>query len=286
MSNPVFRRSDDFKPRNYPPGAGTQVYGDPQYGAGYTGYQGAPTAAGLNAMYAAPAAGPVQTGRLTYDDVLIKTAGMFGVLLVGATFGWMSVRAGHPEVIWGSCLIAFILAMVNSFKRNPSPVLITLYAVFEGLCVGGLSMVFEALWPGIVMQAVIGTLAVFGVTLVLFKSGKVRASAKATKIWFVAMLGYAVFSLVNMVLMWTGVVNDPFGLRSVKVMGIPIGVVIGLVVIVMAAYAYVMDFDFIKTAVVYGAPAKVAWTAAFGLLVTTVWLYLEVLRLLAIIRDS
>jgi uncharacterized YccA/Bax inhibitor family protein len=146
-------------------------------------------------------------------------------------------------------------------------------------------MFFESLYPNIAVQAVIGTLVVVGVTLALFASGKIRASKKATKIFLIAMVGYAVFSIINVILMATGVNKDAFGLRSsVEIFGIPLGFILGILVIIMAAYSLVLDFDSIQTGVKRGAPRIYGWTAAFGIMVTVVWLYLEILRLLAILR--
>jgi uncharacterized YccA/Bax inhibitor family protein len=182
-------------------------------------------------------------------------------------------------------IVGFILALVNIFKKKPSPALVLSYAAVEGVFVGGISMFFSQWYEGIVTQAVLGTLAVVGITLALFASGKVRASRKATKVFLVAMLGYVAFSLINMVLMLTGVTSGMFGLRSVEIFGIPLGAIIGVLVIVMAAYSLVLDFTSIKVGVERGAPRVYGWTAAFGIMVTVVWLYLEVLRLLAILRD-
>jgi uncharacterized YccA/Bax inhibitor family protein len=132
---------------------------------------------------------------------------------------------------------------------------------------------------------VLGTFVVIGVTLALFASGKVRASKKATKVFMIALIGYAVFSVLNLVLMLTGVNDQPFGMRSAEFFGIPLGLILGILVILLAAYSLVLDFDSIKTGVERGAPRIYGWTAAFGIMVTVVWLYLEILRLLAILRE-
>ncbi len=179
--------------------------------------------------------------------------------------------------------------MVNTFKKKPSPALVLLYAFFEGLFVGGISNFFEYNFTqtgGIVAQAVFGTLGVFAVTLLLFLSGKVRATPKLTRFFLIAIVGYMAFQLVNLVLMWTGVTQGTFGLMSATIFGIPIGVAIGIFVVLMAAYSLILDFDQIKTGVQRGAPKIYAWTAAFGLIVTLVWLYLEILRILAILASS
>ena len=193
--------------------------------------------------------------------------------------------------LWGfviGALVGFVLALVNTFKKKPSPALVLTYAGVEGLFVGGISATYQAAFGGIVPQAVFGTLGVFGITLALFASGKVRATPKITRFFLVAMVGYLVFQLVNLVLMWTGVTQGTFGLMSQPsfLFGIPWGVLIGILVVLMAAYSLVLDFDQIKTGVQRGAPRIYAWTAAFGLVVTVVWLYLEILRILAIIASS
>jgi uncharacterized YccA/Bax inhibitor family protein len=180
-----------------------------------------------------------------------------------------------------------VLALVNTFKKQPSPALILAYAGLEGLFLGGLTRILDGMFPGVGLQAVIGTLSVFAVTLVLFKSGKVRATPKAMRFFMIALIGYAVFALVNMVMMMTGAVQEPFGLRtSFEIFGIPLGVFIGILAIGLAAFSLIMDFTSIEAGVSSGAPERFAWTAAFGLTVTLVWLYVEIIRLLSILRGE
>jgi uncharacterized YccA/Bax inhibitor family protein len=235
----------------------------------------------LQQMYNQPAAGPADTGRMTYDDVIVKTAACLGVLLAGAAVTlFVSMSLASMLMIVGA-LGGFVLALVNTFKKQPSPALILAYAGLEGLFLGGLTRVLDLMYPGVGLQAVIGTLSVFTVTLLLFKSGKVRATPKAMKFFMIAMVGYALFSVVNLVMMLTGLTTEPFGLRS----GI-IGVVIGILAIGLAAFSLVMDFTSIEAGVQSGAPQRFSWTAAFGLTVTLVWLYVEIIRLLAILRGD
>ena len=235
----------------------------------------------LQQMYNQPAAGPADTGRMTYDDVIVKTAACLGVLLVGAAVTlFVSMGLASLLMIVGA-LGGFVLALVNTFKKQPSPALILAYAGLEGLFLGGLTRVLDTMYPGVGLQAVIGTLSVFTVTLLLFKSGKVRATPKAMKFFMIALAGYALFSLVNLVMMLTGLTTEPFGLRS----GI-IGVAIGVLAIGLAAFSLVMDFTSIEAGVQSGAPQRFSWTAAFGLTVTLVWLYVEIIRLLAILRGD
>jgi uncharacterized YccA/Bax inhibitor family protein len=239
----------------------------------------------LTDLYSQPAATPSDTDRMSYEDTMVKILISFAILIGGAAVGWFIPMLFIPAAIAG-----FVLALVNIFKKKPSPALILTYAAVEGIFVGGITSFFEAMWPGIAIQAVIGTAAVIGVTFALFASGRVRASAKATKVFLIAMVGYGVFTIVNLILMATGVNKDAFGLRSAEItlpvigVAVPLGVIIGIFVVIMAAYSLVLDFDSIKTGVTRGAPRVYGWTAAFGIMVTVVWLYLEILRILALMR--
>jgi uncharacterized YccA/Bax inhibitor family protein len=264
MSNPVFERMKDSR--------GYATFGPP--GTQRSGIQDTPPAstADLESMYSQPSATSVQTGRMTYDDVVVKTALVFVGVLVGAVVGWL-----NPVLMLIGAIGGLILGLVNSFKRNPSPVLIMAYGVLEGMFVGGISQVFETRYSGIVGQAVLGTVCVFASVLVGFRSGKLRTSPKMNKIFMIAMGGYLLFSLVNLGLMLFA------GQDSLR-QG-PLGLAIGAFAVLLASYSLVMDFEFIKVGVEQGAPAKLAWTAAFGLVVTLVWLYIEILRILSILRD-
>lgn len=219
---------------------------------------------------------------MTIENTLHKTVITFAALLVAAGIGWFI-----PVLMLPGMVIAFVLCLVNSFKKEPSPPLILAYAFAQGLAIGALSGLMESVEPGIVSQAVIATLCVVAVVLFLFKSGKVRATPKLTKIFLIATLGYFLFSVVNLVLQFTGVVTDPWGLRSsVMIPGtdIPLGVVLGLFAVVLASYSLVMDFTFIDEGAKNGLPERYGWTAAFGITVTVVWLYVEMIRLISILR--
>jgi uncharacterized YccA/Bax inhibitor family protein len=223
---------------------------------------------------------------MTVENTIVKTVISFILLLAGAAIGWITAPA--VPLLWiGAAIVAFVLALVNIFKKEPSAPLILAYAAAEGVFIGGISAFYEAMWPGVVVQAVIATLVVVGVTLALFASGKIRASAKATKVFLIAMVGYLVFSLVNVgIMIFGGAGGNPWGLRgSVEIFGIPLGVILGVFVVILAAYSLVLDFDFIQRGVNNKAPAKYGWTGAFGIMVTVVWLYLELLRMFAIARN-
>ena len=302
FDNPAFQ--DPKAVKSYPGGrqaAGLTPPAAPtQYATAQHAGTDAAAQAQLEGMYAAPAAGAIETDRMTVEDTVWKTVGLFAVLLVTAVGGWIWTMAGvtalNPSPNIAPWLIGMLggfvlsLAVIFGSRKKVRPALIFAYAAFEGLFVGGISAFFEFLYPGIVVQATHATLTVVGVTLAHFASGKVRATKKATKVFMIAMIGYLVFSLINLGLMLFNVpiAGGAFGLYSAPsfLFGIPWGVIIGIFVVIMAAYSLVLDFDQIQQGVRNGAPRQYAWLGAFGIMVTVVWLYVEILRILAILRGS
>ncbi|MDQ0617546.1 Bax inhibitor-1/YccA family protein [Arthrobacter globiformis] len=295
--NPIFNGKNFRGATQAPPVP--QAYGQNNYGQGRVPGQVMDAQSGwmsqqqnmsqdqLQQMYNRPAAGPAETGRMTFDDVIVKTAICLAAVVAGAAVTLVVGQSLASLLMIVGALGGFVLALVNTFKKQPSPALILAYAALEGLFLGGLTRILDGLYPGVGLQAVIGTLSVFAVTLVLFKSGKVRATPKAMRFFMIATIGYAVFALINMIMMWTGAVDSPFGLRtSFQIFGIPLGVFIGLLAIGLAAFSLIMDFTSIEAGVRSGAPERFSWTAAFGLTVTLVWLYVEIIRLLAILRGD
>lgn len=244
-----------------------------------------PTAEQLQTQFELPSApDPAAAAPMTVDGTVRVSMATFGVLLVGAAVGWVTMPL-VPFLWIGAALVGFVLALVNIFKKEPSPALILAYAAAQGVFLGGISSFYERLYPGIVTQAVLATFCVVAVTLVLFATGKVRASAKATKVFLIAMGGYLLFSLINVGLMVFGVNSDPWGLlTTVKLFGIPLGIILGVFAVLLGAYSLVMDFDFVQKGVQNRIPKKYQWTGAFGIMVTIIWLYLEILRLIAIAR--
>ncbi|GGC15702.1 Bax inhibitor-1/YccA family protein [Cellulomonas carbonis] len=292
MSNPVFSNSAVFGERRGrggvqqapPPQYGQAPYGQAPYGQAPYGQApyGQPS---LEDMYNGPAATTRDTGRMTYDDVIMKTGGLLALLVVVAAATWFVAPGLWPI----GMIVGLVLGLVNAFKKNPSPALIVAYTVAQGVFLGGISLAFQGMTidsatgtaEPIVMQAVLGTLATFGAALFLFRSGKVRVTPKFTRWLLIAMVGYLAFSLLNVVLSFF-IASEGFGpLRNG-----PVGILVGLVAVGLAAASLIMDFDFIKRGVEQGIPAKFAWTAAFGLIVTLVWLYLEILRILAIFNSN
>jgi uncharacterized YccA/Bax inhibitor family protein len=263
--NPVFSRSDEFRGRG-----------------GYATFDTrTPDAAELENMYGAPSATSVQTGRMTLDDVVMRTAMIFGVLVVAAGLTYAVDPPLGLVPVLGAALVGFGVAMVIQFSKTVRPALIFVYAAIEGVFVGGISDWYgEVYGDGIVPQAVLGTLAAFGAMLALYKIGAVRATPKFTRMLLIATVGYLIFGLVNLL-------GSAFGAwESVYSGGGLLPIAISALGVVLASLFLVLDFDFIEQGIRNGLPERYAWLAAFGLVVTLVWLYLEILRLLAILRGD
>jgi uncharacterized YccA/Bax inhibitor family protein len=284
MANPVFNNSAVFgekanrdvqrtQQRQMDPRLATEAHG---------AYSQTMDAASMEQMYNAPAATSADTDRMTYDDIIMKTGGLLALLIAVAAATWVL----NPSLYIVGVIGGLVLGLVNAFKKEPSPALIVAYTVFQGMFLGGISYIFQNMTvsgqplDGLVFQAVLATMSVFVGALFLFKSGKVRVTPKFNRILLVGIVGIALFSLINLLLVATGVL-DGWGMRSGG-----LGIVIGLVAIGLAAMSLISDFDMAATGVRNGIPKKYAWSAAFGLMVTLIWLYVEILRLLAILRGS
>lgn len=279
MSNPALSKNPALNGKSLTADELRRIYDQP---AAQTQRPGVDPGAPVDAMGAQQP--PVITpsdNPMTYENTISKTVALFLIVIAFAGVGWFV-----PVLMLPGAIVGLVLGLVNSFKKEPSVPLIIGYAVAQGLFLGGLSGTFESMYPGIVSQAIIGTFSVFGVTLLLFRSGKVRTSPRMTKIVLIAMVGYLVFSLINVGMMLFGATDDPWGLRGVQVFGMPLGVVIGLLAVFLAAYSLVMDFELIQNGVRNRVPEKWGWSAAFGLMVTLIWLYVEILRILALLRGS
>lgn len=282
MANPYFTSNANFgkSTPNYP--IGEAPYAQQQVGqVGTTGYD--QQFAQVQQAYYGPDATARQTGRLTIDDVIIKSAFVVGAVVLSAIAAWQFVpNTMAMPLLWIGLLAGLVLGLVNAFKKEPSPALIVAYAVAEGVFLGLISKAFAAMWEGIVMQAVIATFVTFAVCFILFKTRIVRVTGKFAKIVVIATIAYAAFCLINLgVMVFAPGAFGPWGLRS----GL-MGLLIGAIAVVLASANLIMDFDQIERGVRNGVDRKYAWSAAFGLTVTLVWLYLEFLRLLAILNRN
>ena len=269
-SNPILSKQDAFTPA-------APQYGQTPYGrAPYNQYP--PEASGQPA--------PVQQapeGPMTFDDVITKTAVTMGLLAVAAGLAWKLVpEALYLPAMILSGLVGFVVVMIVSFRRLVSPPLVLAYAAIEGVFIGMISKVFESLYPGIVAQAVVATFFAAGVTLAAYKFFNIRVTAKFQKVVFISTLAFAALMLVNFIF---SIATGSGGLRG----GLTgeVGMLawgISLIAIVLAVLNLVLDFDYIERGVAGGAPARESWRGAFGLTVTMVWLYVEMLRLLSYLR--
>jgi uncharacterized YccA/Bax inhibitor family protein len=177
----------------------------------------------------------------------------------------------------GGAIIGLILGLVISFKRIVSPPLIITYAVVQGVFLGAVSKAYESVWNGIVIQAVIGTFTIFFVMAALYKAKIIRATPKFTRFMIGALIAATVVILLRFVLGLFG--NNFLGTGA-------IGIVLSLAIIAIGALTFILDFDMVEQAVAQGAPKKLAWLCAFGILVGLIWVYLEVLRLLSMLRGE
>ncbi|REJ07364.1 hypothetical protein DY023_03970 [Microbacterium bovistercoris] len=230
--------------------------------------------------------------RMTFAGAVGRTAVLFAVLLATAVGGWEWTRitgtglAGMiPWIVGGAAAIVLGITVGVTSRTRVRPGLIVAFAAVEGMVVGSVSAWFDHRYPGVVLQAVLATLVVTGITLLLSATGLVRANRRATRVWIVAMIGYVLFTAVDALLAWTGIVPDAFGTHGQQLFGLPLAYLIGAFVVVMAAYALIRDFDAIREGVRSGVPSDRAWLGAFGVMVTIVWLYLEVLRILGRARS-
>ncbi|RFU22817.1 Bax inhibitor-1/YccA family protein [Geodermatophilus marinus] len=281
--NPAFSRAFGDAGNGRPQAQQYGQWGAPQYGAPQHGapQYGAPQQYGAPAPYQQAPYTRTTTKYMTMDDVVQKTGLSFLVTVLSAAVTW----AVLPESLaWGltlpAVLVALVLGLVIAFKQIANPVATLSYGALYGIALGAISEAFNSIYPGIVGQALIGTFGVFAGMLVIYKTGAIRVTPKLTR-WIVgALFGVLALVLVNLVAGFF--VDGGLGLRD----GGPLAIVFSLVVIGVAAFSLLLDFDMADEAIRRGAPAKFAWYIAFGLLVTVVWLYLEILRLLSYFQDN
>lgn len=298
-NNPVFARAAGFN------GKGGNAYGNPTYpgnGRQYAGYgdpstwsvgtPGTPTHTDLGSGARTPAS----TGPMTIDSVVQKTgltllivviAGALTWLLTGDptsadSFGRLTPSAAHAsQVLYTISIVGalggFVLALVNSFKKVVSPPLVLAYAALEGVFIGAMSKVFaDAFGNGVVIGAVLGTVAAVAGTLAAYKFFNIQVSAKFRKFVVAAMFGFVAVVMLDFVLSFFG---SSFGFNGLGTLGL-IASVIGLGIGILML---ILDFDFVERGIAARLPEQESWRAAFGLTVTIIWIYIELLRILAIL---
>ena len=268
-SNPAFR--------NLPTGRGS----------GYAGFDDRYTGAGYPQAPAGMDRGPVAERPLTVDDVVTKTAITFGIALAA---GILTAISGLYFLALPAFLVGFVVAIIVIIKQSSNPALVITYSLAEGVALGAItgwlqqSSVNFAGQPGhyagIGFQALAGTVGVFIGMLVAYKTGAVKVTPRLTKMIIGAMFGAVGLMLINWLVGFFS--EGGIGIRS----GGPLAIVFSVVVICIAAFSLLLDFDMADRAIRAGVPASYSWYLAFGLMTTMVWLYLEVLRLLSYMRSN
>lgn len=219
---------------------------------------------------------------MTVQGTVNKTGLLLLCVVITAAWTWSLSRSEAPgaAIPWmvGGIFGGFVVALVTVFKKEWSPVTAPVYALLEGLALGGISAMIERVYPGIAIQAVSLTFGTLFVMLLAYKSGVIRATEKFKLGVFAATGGIALLYLVDIILHFF---NRPVSFIHE---GTPIGIAFSVFVVIIAALNLVLDFDLIETGANQGAAKYMEWYGAFGLMVTLIWLYLEILRLLGKMR--
>lgn len=225
------------------------------------------------------------TDRMSMDDVIVRTGVSIAVLIPFALIGWFTAPT-MPFLYFGAMILGLVLGLTNAFKKVVSPPLILAYAAVQGVFLGGISYVYDQWaqgtgYEGLVSQAIIGTLVAFVVMLALYRSRLVKVDGRFKKIMLVAMVSYLAIAVMSFVSSFFGV-GDGWGFYGVGTLGL----ILCAFGVLLAAFSLMLDFDSIERGVKMGLPERESWRMAFGLLVTLIWLYLEILRLLAMLAAS
>lgn len=276
-NNPIFRRSEEFQRGGGNPYAGGTVTDPSQWSVGTPGGTG----------YAPP----TQSAPMTIDSVVQKTAMTIGVVILAAMATWIltpditnenaeTVNLGPllAAVTIGS-LGAFGLSMVNSFKRVVSPPLVIAFAALEGVALGAISKLFNIMYPGVVTGAVIGTFGAFAGTLAAYKVLNIKVGDKFRRGVVAAVFGMVGISLMSLVLNLFGIDLGIYGNGG-------LGVIFAVVGLVLGIFMLILDFDFVEQGIANRIPEVESWRAAFAMTVSLVWIYTNLLRLLAIFQSD
>ncbi|GAA4096860.1 Bax inhibitor-1/YccA family protein [Nonomuraea soli] len=240
-----------------------------------------PTPGHLQNMYDAPAyqpPAPPAYRTMTIDDVVVKGFMTLGTLVLTGAAAWVLNVPMGVAIVFG--LVGLVLGLIASFKQSTNPALILGYAACYGVFVGALSLAYENFFNGIVLQAVIGTALAFAGTLAVYSLRIVRVSNKMVK--YVTAASIAVLGLMLVNLLVGIFVPGGFGLREAG----PLGYVFSIAMILLGVFFLLLDFAAVEEGVRAGAPAKFAWQCAFGLTLSLVWIYLEVLRFISYFSSS
>ena len=275
--NPVLGRLEK-------PGAGNSGFA---YDEGRSAYSQAGTGVQTAESTGLTGAQPTATRPVTLGDVINKTAILLFILVVCAVVGWQ-ITPSAPWLVWVAMFVGLGLGFANALMRNIKPVLVLIYAAVEGIFLGGISWWYDSWvqsvnpeYTGLVSQAIIGTLVAFGVMLALYSGRIIKVNKTFAKVMTVAIVSYAVIALISFVSALFGV-GGGWGFYGVGTLGI----LLCAAGVLLAAFSLNLDFAAIEQGVKMGLPERESWRMSFGLLVTLIWLYLEILRMLAILAGS
>ena len=285
-NNPVFTRSEEFNR------ASSNAYGNQTYSAGGASYPGYGDAGTDPSTWGTGTPGQVEQRRMTVDSVVQKTAISIALVFVAAFATWWWIG----DVVDGSTIDndalakaqmlsivgaggAFLLSLVNSFKRVISPALVMAFALAEGVALGAISKFFDTMYPGVVTQAVLGTFAAFAGTLAAYKFFEIKVGDRFRTFVIAGMFGMVGLGLLSLVLSFFGINTGLFGFGA-------LGFIMAVAGLVLGVFMLILDFDFVENGVAAGLPERESWRAAFGLTVSLVWIYTNLLRILAILRGD
>lgn len=224
---------------------------------------------------------------MTVDGAIGKTGLLLALVVIGGAITWnmfdsLAYHALVMPMVWVGFIVGFVLALVITFKNTTAAYLSPVYALCEGIALGGISILLNSKFPGIAFEAICLTILVATLMLILYRFRVIRATEKFRSVIILATAAIGIFYLVSFVLSFFGIFS-PLSLNSTAPLWMTVG--ISLVIVVVAALNLILDFDFIERGADYGAPKYMEWYGAFGLTVTLVWLYIEILRLLARLRN-
>ncbi len=285
-NNPVFRRSEAFNGQ-----AGVNAYGNQTYGGNgnpYAGY-GDPATWGTGTPGSSTYV-PAPTRPMTIDSVVQKSAISLVLVMIAAFVTWVLTPdiESDPDANLSSLfaavtvggLAAFGLSLVNSFKRVVSPALVVAFAIAEGVALGGLSKLFDASFgDGIVVNAVLGTFAAFAGTLAAYKFFDIKVGAKFRTFVIAGVFGMVGLSLLELVLSAFGNGTGLFGVSGLGMLTAFAGLALGV-------FMLILDFDMVEQGIAAGVDERESWRAAFALTVSLVWIYTNLLRILAYFQQE
>ncbi len=279
-ANPILSRIDREAAARQQAGGAGFAYDEGRSAVAQAQYGAPVTAAAGGVLPPTVGTGPA----VTFADVMAKSGILFVLVILGSIAGWNLANTGlGTAVVFGAMMATLALGLINAFKKAVSPPLIVAYALVSGVMLGAVSTWYNTLalsndYEGLVLQAVIATMTTFGVMLALYGTGIVKVNSKFVKVMITAMVSYFVIAMASFVAAMFGV-GGGWGFYGVGTFGL----LLAIAGVLLASFSLMLDFEAIKQGIAMGLPERESWRLSFGLLVTIVWLYLEILRFLTLL---